>query len=958
VPSITVTINGSGEFSGDITFSYIITDSDNLNVDLLVEFDIGNGFTVATITGTVSNIPPAGYSGSLVWNTLSDADGVDASNAILRITPSDSNGSGSPGESATFHLDNNELPSASIETPAGEVAGNIAISYQLSDSENDVLTLIGEYAIGGVWNTALTQTGITSNNYSGSVTWNSLTDLQGIDDEFIQFRITVEDNDTGNTATSASFHVDNNDIPSAIINTPSGELSGEISISYQLTDSESDVLTLIGEYAVGGVWNPARTQTGITSNDYSGSLKWNSLNDLPEVDDINIMFRITVTDNDTGNTSATSAFHVDNNNPPFVSSATGPTEQGFRGNAVINYNLSDDETDVLGLLIEYSINDGSSWNSASITGDSSNITNYSSSVTWHSLRDEPLFEGVAQIQLTPHDNDRGSSAIVPLSIDNIGLPEVSITTLFPSEITGDQPFTYQIIDNESDSVFLDIEFRKNNSPAWTSALIVGETNTLFADKYIDTLIWQTDSTGQFPHEDRFGVEFRMRARDEHIGEWTDTLLLHIDNNEPPEVLTVPTIPDTITGEIDLPLVVTDIEGDTLGIRIQFSRNGGINWKTGHALGESSGLLPSNYTPTTVWDSVLDIGFILGAATRLRFAVFDHDRSGYVESNDFIVDNFVGDFSGDFKIDFEDISGFVDTWNTQDTVRETGPTKDENGIEGTPPFLTVYKDSIIDFEDMMSFILMWNWSYKDNNVSLSKQISNFSRSKSEHPLTLFNKTNKNQTTGIYFSIPEMPDVWSGRLLLSYDQTELMVRDISLATEYNKNRQNLFIKRTENSKGVAEIVVAPLDNSSISDWEGDIFRVNLTSDKYGYTGMISIAYDLRDKNGTVLSSGVFEHRLEIVSSLPKTYSLHNNYPNPFNPATTIEFDLPVSGKVNLKIYNLLGEEVATLLEEELIAGRHSVIWDGLNNAQITVSSGVYFYWIKTGSFNAVKKMLLIR
>ena len=1057
VPSITVTINGTGEFSGDITFDYLIADSDNLPVDLLVEFDIGNGFTAATITGTISNIPPAGYSGSIIWNSLTDANGVDASNAIFRITPSDSNGSGSAGESAAFHLDNNEPPFASIETPAGEVVGDIAISYQLSDDENDELTLIGEYAVEGVWNPALTQTGITSDNYSGIMLWNSLADLQGIDDESIQFRITVIDNDSGNTAITASFHVDNNDLPSVSISTPAGELSGDITFSYQLSDSENDVLMLIGEYFIGGVWNPALTQTGITSDnysgimlwnsltdlqgiddesiqfritvadndngntavsepfhidnnslpsatistptgessgnieisyqltdsendlltligeyavdgvwsqaltqtgissaDYSGSLIWNSLNNLQGVDDINIMFRITVADNDTGNTVATTSFHVDNNNPPFIS-ATGPTEDGFRGNALINYTLFDDETDVLGLLIEYSINNGSSWNSASITGDSSNILNYSSSVTWHSLIDIPLFDGVAQIRLTPHDNDRGSSATVPLSIDNIGLPEVSFTSAFPvdpKEVVGDHSFDYEIIDNEGDSVFLDIEFRRNGAPSWTPALIVGETNTLFPDKYIGTLIWQTDSTGQFPHEDRFSVEFRIRARDEHLGVWTESPLLHIDNNERPEVVTIPTIPDTITGKIDLPLEVSDVEGDTLGIRIQFSRTGGNKWKTGHALGESSGLLPSNYTPTSIWDSVLDIGFILGAAIRLRFAAFDHDRSDYVESNDFIVYNIVGDFSGDDKIDFDDISGFVDTWVTQDTVRETGPTV------GIPPLLSVTKDSIIDFEDMMSFILMWNWSYDNNRVSLSKQISNFSSSKSEHPITVSNKTDENQTAELYFSVPELEDVWSGRVLLSYHKTKLKVRDISLSTEYNKNRNSLFIKRTENSEGVAEIVVAPLDNKPLSLWEDDIFRVNFVSDKYGYTGMISIAYDLRDKNGAVLSSGIFEHRLEIISTLPKEYALYNNYPNPFNPVTTIEFDLPISGSVDLKIFNLLGEEVTTLLHEEFEAGRHSVIWDGLNNAQNTVSSGVYFYSITTGSFNAVKKMILIR
>jgi len=254
--------------------------------------------------------------------------------------------------------------------------------------------------------------------------------------------------------------------------------------------------------------------------------------------------------------------------------------------------------------------------------------------------------------------------------------------------------------------------------------------------------------------------------------------------------------------------------------------------------------------------------------------------------------------------------------------------------------------------------MWNWSYDSNNVSLSKQISNFAHINSEHPIIITDESEDHQTSLLSFSLPELKDVWSERILLSYDQTKIEVRNISLTPEYNENRQNLFIKRTENSKGVAEIVVAPLDDLAISDWEGDFFSVKLSSDKNGFTGSITIAYDLRDKNGAILSSGVIEHRLEITSSIPGEYSLKNNYPNPFNPATTIEFDIPVSGKVILKIFNLLGEEITTLVEEEFEAGRHSVKWEGLNNAKELVSSGVYFYSIKAGSFSAVKKMILIR
>jgi hypothetical protein len=92
---------------------------------------------------------------------------------------------------------------------------------------------------------------------------------------------------------------------------------------------------------------------------------------------------------------------------------------------------------------------------------------------------------------------------------------------------------------------------------------------------------------------------------------------------------------------------------------------------------------------------------------------------------------------------------------------------------------------------------------------------------------------------------------------------------------------------------------------------------------------------------------------VDLLPDTYSLEQNYPNPFNPTTTIQFSLPKSEDVTLKIYNLLGEEVKTLVEEYREAGKHSVQFSANS-----LSSGIYFYSLQAGSFNQVKKMILIK
>ena len=86
---------------------------------------------------------------------------------------------------------------------------------------------------------------------------------------------------------------------------------------------------------------------------------------------------------------------------------------------------------------------------------------------------------------------------------------------------------------------------------------------------------------------------------------------------------------------------------------------------------------------------------------------------------------------------------------------------------------------------------------------------------------------------------------------------------------------------------------------------------------------------------------------------SYSLGQNYPNPFNPSTIISFTAPQTGLVTLKVYNLLGQEVATLINKVLPANNYKINFDGRN-----LTSGVYFYTIKAGSFSATKKMLLIK
>ncbi|MFA7361609.1 MAG: T9SS type A sorting domain-containing protein [Candidatus Kapaibacterium sp.] len=143
------------------------------------------------------------------------------------------------------------------------------------------------------------------------------------------------------------------------------------------------------------------------------------------------------------------------------------------------------------------------------------------------------------------------------------------------------------------------------------------------------------------------------------------------------------------------------------------------------------------------------------------------------------------------------------------------------------------------------------------------------------------------------------------------------------------------------------------------------------KIGYiqgngTKNTSTSYSFEDKN---LNTGKYKYRLkqidhngnyeyfelngEVEVGVPKKFDLSQNYPNPFNPVTKINFDLPENGLVNIRLYDMLGREVAVIVNEVRNAGYHTVQFDASK-----LSSGIYFYRMNAGKFNGIKKMAVIK
>ena len=183
-------------------------------------------------------------------------------------------------------------------------------------------------------------------------------------------------------------------------------------------------------------------------------------------------------------------------------------------------------------------------------------------------------------------------------------------------------------------------------------------------------------------------------------------------------------------------------------------------------------------------------------------------------------------------------------------------------------------------------------------------------------------------------------------------------VSFNAEVDENRIKLKWETASEINNSGFVVERSGDNNSF-ERIGFIEGKGTTTEKQEYTfidasitGKGKFYYRLKqvDLDGTETYSDVIEVDYAVV---PKVFSLSQNYPNPFNPATTIQFGIPKEVKVTLKIYDMLGSEVATIVNEELVPGYYEYQW----NAS-TFASGVYFYRITAGDFISTKKLMLLK
>ena len=158
-------------------------------------------------------------------------------------------------------------------------------------------------------------------------------------------------------------------------------------------------------------------------------------------------------------------------------------------------------------------------------------------------------------------------------------------------------------------------------------------------------------------------------------------------------------------------------------------------------------------------------------------------------------------------------------------------------------------------------------------------------------------------------------------------------------------------------------------SLSPYAGRVYAAGSINDTVTVTvGAYGAYFGMQVQDNAVINAGQYELTVAIgvgvtVSAdehglTPESFELYQNFPNPFNPETVIQFDVAKRTEMNISVYNLLGQRVKTLLNKNMAAGTYTLKWNGRDDTGSMLPSGMYFYELKSPLFTSVKKLVLVR
>ncbi|HCN25245.1 MAG TPA: hypothetical protein DIS65_07780, partial [Candidatus Marinimicrobia bacterium] len=600
------------------------------------------------------------------------------------------------------------------------------------------------------------------------------------------------------------------------------------------------------------------------------------------------------------------------------------------GDKIFIISYEDTEGDSVYLQCYYSLDFGASWIDAAVDDSIIDTT------IWYSENDIPGIEADSILfKVIPFDIEEGESDITGyFAIDNDH--STAEILLAPAEYSGVVTIPYHLSDMGNDTLTLYLEYYQDQE--WKSATILGDEN-IGVTEYDGFIEWDTRS--DLNNLDSLDLLFRLTGEDEWDFGLSDSLVIHLDNEVGPQLLSNPqtiSLRAPIDLKFDLPITEEQLDTHFIILSKHDTSLAGklsVERLDDHkfirvSLDSLMGFVSLDTITITILNSLTDT---LGKG-------FDGDGDGDPEYGDednvtITVDtHLLADFDTTGVIDFDDLNRFVTAWGTtgenRDYSYELGP------ATGTVPHLIPTYDNTFNIEDLVSFLRMWNWSDATALPRLAgapfsgKQLDvSFESDKLRMEIPDYDVG----ISGIYVQVQSRDGLW---IDISDELSNLFSISLNRAWE-GLNIQEWNMGLTNTNSNFNSIVLGQIDASQEDNHE------------------FIVMYEIIGLDGSVLSSGTKTiHYIPV----PGEFALHQNYPNPFNPVTTINYDLAKDGHVSIVVYDLLGREIKTLVNEVQNAGYDSIRWDGTDNLGKTLASGMYFYQMYTGDFILVRKMVLLK
>lgn len=306
---------------------------------------------------------------------------------------------------------------------------------------------------------------------------------------------------------------------------------------------------------------------------------------------------------------------------------------------------------------------------------------------------------------------------------------------------------------------------------------------------------------------------------------------------------------------------------------------------------------------------------------------------------------------DGQINFADVNVFTQGWNgnglTFDPISDIGPY-----LGSTVPNLVANPDGQLDAYDLLSLATMYAWFNTQSGSSIAARDWSGDQLDDDGSIRVSYQPD-GETTTLTIAVPEAVRLTSAHLVVEVLNSRAIVTDVSEGDFLRRGAQTVFLAHHDGN--LADINIGRLSRTAPGiSGSGTLATVELMLPA-GETPYVRVRYELRDSENTLTGFGVTQSVNQAV--LPVEFGLKPAYPNPFNPSTNLTFVLPEAADVTLRAFNVIGQEVATILHGRMEAGEHTMLWNAENSSG-ALPTGVYFIRLDALNRTSLQKAILMR